>query len=514
MLDDSVFLPLTQFDHELFRIFVPRGHHLRKALAVIPWDRFREVLAPYYSPDLGRPAVPPVVMLKLEYLRYHYHLSDRQVIERAGSDMAFRYFLQLNARYPLPDPSSLCQFRGRLGQDGFRKVFRQVIRFAREQGLVKDRLRLKDASHVIAKIAIPTTLALVAQARDKLLSAAEPFEPVMVEGERVNIELLREANASRNAEERLVARIVHLREILAWADAMVPPGDAPGNPQWQSLLRQRQIAHKILADQEDPKAGDKIRSVVDPELRRSKHGGWFDGYLLDATIDPDSELLTELNTLPANGDEAGDTVELVRQEEMAHGNDIQAISIDGVGFNGPVLRQLEDPEDLAINVFTPPPKPRETEIFTPDDFTEDEQHAVVTCPAGKTSRYKEPDSRKRSWTYRFTRKTCETCPIQGRCMSHPPKGVFGKTVRKSDYEVEYRRARQKASTPEYAAVRREHSKVERKLGELMNRYGGRHTRYRGKWKTLIHELMAATAMNLSRLITLRRGLGTVAASGQ
>ena len=514
MLAYAVLFPLSEFDHKLFKMFVPRGHHLRKALAVIPWDQFHEVLAPYYSPDLGRPPVPPVVMLKLEYLRYHYHLSDRQVIERAGPDMAFRYFLQVDANYRFPDSSSLCQFRGRLGRDGFRKVFHQVIGFAREQGLVKDRLRLKDATHVIANIAIPTTLALVAQARDKLLSAAEPFEPVMVEGERVNIELLREANASRSAEERLVARITHLREILAWADAMVPPGDALGNPQWQSLLRQRQIAHKILADQEDPKAGDKIRSVVDPELRRSKHGDWFDGYLLDATIDPDSELLTELNTLPANGDEAADTVELVRQEEIAHGNDIQAISIDGVGFNGPVLRQLEDPEDLAINVFTPPPKPRETEIFTPDDFTEDEQHGVVTCPAGKTSRYRELDSRKRGWIYRFTRSTCEACPIQGRCMSHAPKGVFGKTVRKSDYEEEYRRARQKANTSEYAAVRREHLKVERKLGEVMNRYGGRHTRYRGRWKTQIHVLMACMAANVKRLITLRQRLGTLVVSQQ
>ena len=48
-------------------------------------------------------------------------------------------------------------------------------------------LRLKDASHVIADIAVPTTLALVAQARDKLLAAAEPFAAVRVEGERTLI---------------------------------------------------------------------------------------------------------------------------------------------------------------------------------------------------------------------------------------------------------------------------------------------------------------------------------------
>lgn len=511
MLGNRIPWRLSEFDLQLFESFVPREHHLRKALAVIPWDDFHEILAPYYSPDQGRPSGPPVLMLKLEYLRYHYGLSDRQVIERAKPDLAFRYFLQVDANYLLPDPSLLCLFRGRLGQDGFRKVFRQVVSFAREHGLVKDRLRLKDASHVIADIAIPTTLALVAQARDKLLAAAELFEPERAEGERINVELLRDANASRNAEERLVARVTHLREILAWADEIVPPDDATSNPQWQTFLQQREVAHKILADQDNPKAGDRVRSTVDPEVRRSKHGEWYDGYQVDISMDADSELITEINVLPANGDEAADTVELVRQEEAAHRNDIQAISIDGAGFNGPLLRELEDPEDLATNAFTPPPKKRETEIFTPDDFTEDEQQDAVKCPAGETSYRRERDHRDRGWIYRFTKTTCQGCPMLDRCMTHPPKGAYGKTVRKTDYEAEYRRAREKANTAEYQAVRQEHPMVERKLGEMLNRHGGRHTRYRGRWKTLIHELMAGMATNVKRLVTLREGSPTVLA---
>ena len=373
MLGDRVSWPLSEFDHEVFKAFVPREHHLRKALGVIAWDDFHETLAPYYSADQGRPSEPPVLMLKFEYLRYHYNLSDRQVVERAKTDMAFRYFLQVGVHYRPPDSSSLCLFRGRLGQDGFRKVFRQVVGFAREEGLVKDRLPLKDASHVIAKIAIPGTLALVAQGRDKLLAAAEPFEPVRVEGERINVELLREANASRKAEDRLLARVTHLREILAWADEMVPPDDATDNLSWQAFLQQRRVAHKILADQDNPKAGDRIRSVVDPEVRRSKHGEWYDGYLVDITTDADSELIMEINVLAANGAEALDTLALVRQEEAAHGAEIESISIDGAGFNGPLLRELEDPEGLAINVFTPAPKERETKVFTPEDFVEDER---------------------------------------------------------------------------------------------------------------------------------------------
>ena len=94
-------------------------------------------------------------------------------------------------------------------------------------------------------------------------------------------------------------------------------------------------------------------------------------------------------------------------------------------------------------------------------------------------------------------------------MSHPPRSVYGKTVRKTDYEVEYRRARQKTQTAQYADIRAEHPAIERKLGELLNRHGGRRTPYRGCWKTLMHELMAGTATNIKRLVTLCDSRGTM-----
>jgi IS5 family transposase len=86
-------------------------------------------------------------------------------------------------------------------------------------------------------------------------------------------------------------------------------------------------------------------------------------------------------------------------------------------------------------------------------------------------------------------------------MKQSPAG-HGRTVCKSDFQAEHRRARQKATTPEYAAVRREHPKVERKLGEVMNRHGGRRACYRGRWKVLVQELMACTATNVKRLVRL------------
>ena len=91
MLCDQYYRPrLSEFDQLVFRTIVPVDHYLRRARQAITWDEFYDVLAPYYQADAGRPAESPVMMLKLEYLRYHDNLSDRQVIGRATTDVAYR----------------------------------------------------------------------------------------------------------------------------------------------------------------------------------------------------------------------------------------------------------------------------------------------------------------------------------------------------------------------------------------------------------------------------------------
>lgn len=135
---------------------------------------------------------------------------------------------------------------------------------------------------MIADIAVPSTLALVAQMRDKLLAAAEPFDAVRTAGERVNIELLRERTAGQSNEDRRLARVTHLREMLAWIDELPTPEDAATDRRWQTLVDRRRLAHKILADQEHPEEGQRTLRTVDPDARRGRHGDWYEGYHLHA----------------------------------------------------------------------------------------------------------------------------------------------------------------------------------------------------------------------------------------
>ena len=56
---------VTEFDDSVFRALVPADHFVLKALTLIDWDSFYEVLTPFYSQNFGRPAARPILMLKL-----------------------------------------------------------------------------------------------------------------------------------------------------------------------------------------------------------------------------------------------------------------------------------------------------------------------------------------------------------------------------------------------------------------------------------------------------------------
>ena len=503
MLDpQSGYIPTTEQDREVFEALVPEDHYLRRTAAAIDFQRFRPLMADCYSPDKGRPAIDPVLLLKIEFLQYQDRLSDATVIAQATVNVAYREFLGLGLKSNLPDPSSLSYFRGRLGVETHQRIFQDVLSQAREQGLVKDRLRLKDATHVIADVAIPTTIGLVAAMRERLLEALNPYDVERAEGERGRAEMIRLADAGANAEQRLESRVIHLREIVNWAEAVDGKLQVTGADQdatWDRLRQALELAHKVLQDQADPEAGDRLISLQDSDARFGCHHGFYFGYMLDISMDAESELVTAVNVLAANGDEAADAATLIRQEEDAQGNKVAAISGDAALFQGEKLRELTDPEGLDLEVFTPPKKPKQTAYFAVDDFSYDAEAETITCPAGQETSKRVRNPSGSGWMYRFPRATCAACPLRQECLKKLPK-TAGRSVTINDYTAEYEAARAKARTPEYEKVRKIHPKVERKLNELVRWHGGRRARVRGRPKVLVQELMIATVVNIKRIV--------------
>ncbi|MEZ6132687.1 MAG: transposase [Planctomycetaceae bacterium] len=375
---------LTDQDRVVFDRLVPYDHWTRRADARIDFLALRQSIEHYFSSE-GRPAVEPILCLKFELLMFHDALSDRQVFAKAKTDIAYRLFLGLGLNDHLPDVSTLRGFLSRLGVEGHKAVFHQLLSQARGHGLVK---------------------------------------------------------ASTAACE--------------------------------SLQKAVEIAQKALHGHDDPKASRKLRSTVDPDARRGRHGEYYDGYFTDVLIDADSELFTAIGVLPADGNETADTLNLLDKEQSAHGNVIEKISIDGAGFDGSLIRELES---RRITPFVPPKEPSNGGRFTTAEFQFSEDGSHATCPAGHRSQYRQRDDARHTTSFRFAKATCDACPLMKQCISVNQK--HGRSVKLNDYEPEYALLRERRQTDEYAAVKQERPKVERRLGELVNRLKGRRARYRG-----------------------------------
>lgn len=507
MLRASYAPMLSEQDQLIFETLVPPDHYLRQVNAVVDFERYRATMAACYHTTDGRPAEDPVVLLKLGFLQTHYNLSDREVLAAAQVNVAFRYFLTLTLTDTLPHSSLLTVFRARLGAVLYQQIFDGVVAQARTAGLVKDRLRLKDATHVIANIAIPSTIRLVAQTRQRLLSTAEPFAAEQVAAERAHALAIRTATTDLSDQERLLARVTHLRQIVTWADqaaAELGPLPEPAPPKRRAFAAALALAHQILADRDDPDGGDQVVSTQDVDARRGKHGSFFTGYLLDVALDADSQIITALDLLPANGDEAADASSLISHEETVHGNDVQTLSIDKAGFRGELLREWQDPLRLGLEVVVPPTQIDPTPYFVAADFTHDAEAGALSCPGGVTTTRRTRNWVDTGWKYIFPRKSCASCPLQARCLEKLPKSI-GRMVVLNDYAAEYAQARAKTSTTVYQQIRREHPAIERKLAEVVCQHDGRHARYRGRARNRIQYLLTGLVVNVKRMVRLLLG---------
>lgn len=498
---------LSELDQRVFDMVVPQDHYLRSIAKHIDFERFRPRFQDAYSWVMGRPPIDPIRMLKILFLRYHYRInSDRAVLERTRTDMAFRWFLGLSLEDKIPHHTDCTHFRQRIDSERFGEVFQDLVSQAREHGLVRDRLRLKDATHIYAAVADMKPLALLAQVRDRLLQAAKPFFPDWLAAELTKVETIRQTTLEWSDEERLPPRLEHLQQLTQDLQGRLKdlPASAGSASQRQRLERAVAVASKLCADQADPQAGDRLISGVDEDARTGKHGEFYRGFLLDLAMDPDSEIITAINVLPANGAEAADAVTLIKQEEEAQKNNVHALSMDGAGYNGPVLRELTDPNGLNIDVTVPVPPSPERKTFGPERFSLKIISAdvgEVTCPQGETTQRRERNERDTASKYIFADSQCRSCPLREQCLQNPESSK-GRSVTKNDYEAEYEKVRAKVGTPEYRETRGTHSKVERKLGEMANRHSARRTPFRGIFKVLGQMLLTGFTVNIKRMVKL------------
>ncbi|KDN58940.1 IS1182 family transposase, partial [Exiguobacterium sp. AB2] len=95
----------------LYDLLIPADDELRLIHDLVSFEFITDLLEDTYCHDNGRMAVHPVRMFKYLFLKAHSNLSDVDLVRRAKTDLAYKYFLDLAPEDDVINPSSLTKFR-------------------------------------------------------------------------------------------------------------------------------------------------------------------------------------------------------------------------------------------------------------------------------------------------------------------------------------------------------------------------------------------------------------------
>ena len=212
-------------------------------------------------------------------------------------------------------PSRKCgmKFRNRLGEEGFREVFHELIKLAKEQGYTKGKLKAIDATHIFSDTPKLRPIALIKQGMRKILNKVKKAnKTVACNLSRKYRECLKKA-MGRGTEEIEKVRRDALRFVR---DVRAKLGESP-----DILL---DVLEKVAMGN-----SLKLVSFTDLDARWGKKSPKksFGGYKVHTICETENGLVTSIDVLPGNANEGVYLPKLV-EEEKSRGLEIKGIVAD------------------------------------------------------------------------------------------------------------------------------------------------------------------------------------------
>jgi len=155
---------------QLFSDRIPEKYvELAKVLDLfVKEEDFKEL----YSPNMGRPSVPPVILIKVTLLQYLDNVSDRRAAGAARFDLRWMCVLNTPLKWDGFNYSDLSNFRERLAEAGKeRELFDKLVAQLHEEGFIKSKKVRADSYTVLSQVQFLGDLELIYETCDKLLYA-------------------------------------------------------------------------------------------------------------------------------------------------------------------------------------------------------------------------------------------------------------------------------------------------------------------------------------------------------
>jgi len=459
-----------------------------------------------YARTNGRPSHPPSMMVRALLCATHDKTSDRESARRSRVDLDWRWAMGVDDDFSGIGATTFSLFRARLVlEEDDKHLFEATLEKAVEAGVLRGKLTaIIDSSPVNGAGAVCDTYDLVRGFLAKLVVGA---------GDRLSVAVIAAATPHIGDKPDIdwqdrAGRRAYLTRLVAAVHAVSLEARALEDPALaEALALLDQVVAQDVEEGEDGSpqirqgvAKDRVISVADPEMRHGRKSASrrFDGHKLDVMSDEETELVLGVAVRAGNASDADGTLPLLGEVHDVDGVDVERLLGD-MAYSDPELREAT--EEIGVELVAKVPPVTNAGRFPKTDFKIDTAAGRVTCPAGVTTtdEKRERDHKGRvGRRFSFAAQTCAACPLRERCV----KGErAGRSIFVSPHEDRIAAARAAQDEPGTKALLRRRSKVERKIDHLQD-LGMRQARYRGRRKTTLQALLAATVANFKRLCVL------------
>ena len=507
----------------IFHLLVPPDHKLVKLWQAVDWVTINRLCAgAYKNTRFGQRAWAPAQMFALLLLFFVLPPSSECELMRTVAIVPlYRWFCGFGLFGPLPDHSSLYDYRKRMEPERFAAILTWVVWRCKESGLIPNELLHFDMTGVAASSrpwspyerAVLLTMAMI-RYWDRLVVNPSPggflaedvLHPLIAE---VAIEVLENKSLKKNPKAS--ARI--LCSVKRWTEQEQL---APGQALWD--LNLEEAVSVLLDEAEVESTGPLERDAQRPWLKkiakdlkaqlmhavgdRDARMGWTNnvrlmcGYWLGFLVDDCHGVITAVRTVPLNIDQRTQMTLALEVHRERVGANPEAVAADSAQDYYAVHQTLDRHQiqgHISSRGYGPSGNGLPVDYFTWDEKGRlhcPEGHALAAGPLHRSG--------KRFYTAQLA--DCQCCSIRETCLPRKqlPNGPR-RTYLDADVHQCWQQNREHTGTKEYKEAQAKRFASEGLFGLARRLYNANKMPYRSQAMNESAGVLIATAMDLAIL---------------
>ena len=476
--------------YELYDIVIKPDNFWKQLNDMVDFSFVYEELKDKYSSTMGRTCEDIIRMFKYLLLKSYFKLSDRGLIERAQTDLLFKYFLGYDPEETkLINPSLLTVFRRERLKDEednlMDKLINKTVEIALKKGLIEVKSKIiVDSTHTNAMFHH------ISPREELIRQAKELRKSVYKIDESMHDKMPKKKESTGLLEDQIDYTKELLKIIKDDGRFTALPGLKDQIDYLEETMNDTEIELEYSKDQ-DAKIGHKTADTS------------FFGYKTHIAMTP--ERIITAATITTG--EKHDGKELINLVEKSKNNGIEVEAIIGDGAYSEKENLDYCSENKIKNVSKLSKFVTHGNSKRNDNFEYNKDAGMYVCKAGHMAIKKahQKGNEHNNYTevdnYFFDVEKCKHCPFKKGCYKEGAKTKSYNVTIKKDIHLNHM---DYMKTEEFKTLYKERYKIESKNAELKNNYNYGNANACGKLGITIQGATTLFLANMKRIIKLNK----------